>query len=235
MPAGPPSRILSAVAGVPRHSAQAGRRGRSLGTIDTSLVTNPPPSAVLSTFVQGPTNQSVATTRYDVPMPDGNYNIRLFFVDPFANGPNQRKFDVVLQGQTVLTNFDIFAEAGAIRKAIAKSFSFTASQGTGLHLELNNRLASGFGSIISGIEITKAVASAPASFAANLEFSADNGQNWSTIATNVPMNRFGEGNFNWNATTQTNGNSGRFRVTAVSDGVPSVQHVSQPFLDCQRR
>jgi hypothetical protein len=216
-----------------RWGAEAFRIGGSTGTvtgaIDTSLVPNPPPLAVLSTFVQGPSNQ-VTSTRYDVPLPDGSYNIRLIFVDPVSVAVNQRKFDVLLQGQTVLPNYDIFAEVGTVRKAVAKSFSFNATQGTGLQLELITRLTNGFGfgSIISGIEVTKANPT-PSTLTANLEFSPDNGANWTTIATNLSTNRFGEGSFNWNATTETIGNTGRFRITAVSNGVPSVQHVGQPI------
>ena len=199
------------------------------GTIDMSGVTNPPPVAVLQSYADifvGGTNG--ASMRYDIPLADGAYDVRLFFVEP--SGGNVRQFDVKLQGQTVLDNYRIQSDAGAVRKAVAKSFAVSAADGQGLSVQLvNDGSAAGFDAIISGIEITRAYPTAPTTFAANLEFSPDNGQTWSTIATNVPANRFGEGSFTWNATTETNGSTGRFRLTAISDGVPSVQHVSQPF------
>ncbi|MCA9137633.1 MAG: right-handed parallel beta-helix repeat-containing protein, partial [Planctomycetales bacterium] len=227
------SAIADPVSG--RWGDEAFRTGGTIGTItnsiDTSLLTTPPPEAVLATFVQGPSNQIGVTTSYNVPLLDGNYTIRLIFVEPFANAANQRKFDVALQGQTVLTNYDVFADAGDKFKAVSKSFSFSATGGTGLQLDMINRLSSGFGSVVSGIEITKANSAAPALFAANIEFSVDSGQTWTTIASNVPSNRFGEGDFIWNATAITNGNSGRFRITAVNDGVPTnVQSVSDSFM-----
>jgi parallel beta-helix repeat protein len=213
-----------------RWSGEAFRTGgttsRVTGAIDTSLVANPPPLSVLQTLASGQPGTTGTVTRYNVPLADGSYNVRLLFLEPNdSSGPNQRLFDVTLQGQTVLANFDIFAVAGSVRKATARSFAFTASQGTGLRLELINRTTSN-PAVLAGIEITAANPSAPASPVANLDFSPDNGANWTTIATNLPTSRFGEGSFVWNATTTTNGNTGRFRVTAVSDGVPSVQSVS---------
>ncbi len=125
-----------------RWSAEAYRRGFSqvgsfTQSVDVSGVTNPPPVSVLQSFSQanGSTGESM---RYDIPLADGNYQIRLFFVDPTATAANQRRFNVTLQGQTVLANYDIFADAGATRKAVAKTFNLTASQGSGLSLELVN-------------------------------------------------------------------------------------------------
>ena len=198
------------------------------GTVDLSGVNNPPPAALFQTYTDlnsGDTNGQ--SMRYDLPLPDGTYNVRLFFVEP--SGGNTRRFDVKLQGQTVLDDYQILVDAGAVRKAVAKSFTITASQGTGLNLQLiNANTAAGFEAVISGIEVTRTNAIVPTTFATNLEFSPDNGQTWSTIASNFPAGRFGDGSFTWNATQQTQGNSGVFRITAVGDGLPSVQYVSAP-------
>ncbi|CAH0999302.1 hypothetical protein LEM8419_00600 [Neolewinella maritima] len=60
------------------------------------------------------------TFGYNVPVPNGEYTIRLHFAEIFfgasANAPGaagQRVFDVSLEGQLVLDNFDIFAEVGS--------------------------------------------------------------------------------------------------------------------------
>jgi parallel beta-helix repeat protein len=200
-----------------------------IGTIDMSGIVNPPPVGVLQSYADTFANgANGASMRYDIPLADGTYNVRLFFVEP--SGGNVRQFDVRLQGQTVLDNYRIQTDAGAVRKAVAKSFAISAAGGQGLSVQLvNDGSAAGFDAVISGIEITRANPAAPATFSTNLEFSADNGQTWSMIGTNLPVNRFGEGSFTWNATTETIGNTGRFRITAISDGVPSVQHVSEPF------
>ncbi|MCA9220277.1 MAG: right-handed parallel beta-helix repeat-containing protein, partial [Planctomycetales bacterium] len=148
-----------------------GTTGTVTGTINTSLLADVPPASVLQTFSQSSSAVNGGSIRYDVPLPDGNYNIRLIFVEPTANLANQRKFDVTLQGQTVLANYDIFADTGGARRATAKSFTFTAVGGAGLQLELINRLASN-AAIVSGIEITTANP-VPNALNGNIEFSPD--------------------------------------------------------------
>ncbi len=69
-------------------------------------------------------------------------------------------------------------------------------------------------------------AAAPASFSVNLEFSPNNGQTWTTVATNLTPNRFGEGQFTWTATEATQGHSGIFRATAVGSGVTAAPAMS---------
>ena len=211
-----------------RWSADSRRIGGSNSsitqTIDVSAVTNPPPISALQTLAWN--NGSAAFMGYDIPLADGDYQVRLFFVDPTASAANQRKFDVKLQGQTVLSNYDIFADAGAVRKAVAKTFDVTASQGEGLSLEFINRTGASWPALINAIEITRVDAGAPASYGVNLEFSPDNGQNWSTIATNLPSNRFGEGQFTWTADQATQGHAGIFRATAVGSGLTNVVHTS---------
>jgi len=49
--------------------------------------------------------------------------VHLHFVEPEDKKPGQRRFDVALNGQTMLTDFDIVAEAGAPNIGIVKTFS----------------------------------------------------------------------------------------------------------------
>ena len=86
-------------------------------SVDVSGVTDPPPVSVLQSYTQ---NQGSTEVRYDIPLADGDYEVRVFFVDSTSSAANQRRFDVGLQGQTVLSNYDIFADVGAVRKAVAK-------------------------------------------------------------------------------------------------------------------
>jgi Exo-beta-D-glucosaminidase Ig-fold domain/Malectin domain/Glycosyl hydrolases family 2/Glycosyl hydrolases family 2, sugar binding domain/Glycosyl hydrolases family 2, TIM barrel domain len=51
---------------------------------------------------------------------DTTYLVRLHFIE-FRSGPGERKFDVEINGRTVLTDFDIAAEAGR-GKALVKEF-----------------------------------------------------------------------------------------------------------------
>jgi len=51
----------------------------------------------------------------------------LFFEESFWTAAGQRKFNVIINGATVLTQFDIFATAGGANRAIARTFNTTAN------------------------------------------------------------------------------------------------------------
>ncbi len=50
------------------------------------------------------------------------FTVRLYVCEPTANGAGRRVFDVRLQGETVLTGLDVWAEAGGRRKGLIKTF-----------------------------------------------------------------------------------------------------------------
>jgi hypothetical protein len=50
------------------------------------------------------------------------YTVHLHFMEPEDKEPGQRRFDVALNGQTVLKDFDIVAEARDVRFGIVKTF-----------------------------------------------------------------------------------------------------------------
>ena len=56
---------------------------------------------------------------YNIPLKPGNYALRLHFVEPLygpgletGGGENSRVFDILLNGKTAITNFDIVSDAG---------------------------------------------------------------------------------------------------------------------------
>ena len=53
---------------------------------------------------------------------DAAYTVRLYFAEPQAQAAGQRVFDVMLQGQQALKDFDIVKEAGGIHRTIVKEF-----------------------------------------------------------------------------------------------------------------
>ena len=89
--------------------------------IDTSHVANPLPQSAYQTYRFG--NFSYI---YKNLTPGGLYNILLDFSENKATAAGQRVFNVSINGQPVLTNFDIFAEAGGTFIALQKSFNATA-------------------------------------------------------------------------------------------------------------
>jgi len=55
--------------------------------------------------------------------PDGReYIVRLHFVEPDDKKPGERVFDVAVQGQTLLKDFDIVKQAGSTNKSVVKEF-----------------------------------------------------------------------------------------------------------------
>lgn len=67
---------------------------------------------------------------YSVPVPPGKYTLVLYFAEtwygpgrPDGGGAGSRLFDVLVNGQMLLRNFDIFQEAGGGYRAVVKRFS----------------------------------------------------------------------------------------------------------------
>ena len=75
------------------------------------------------------TERYARTLKYAVPLPNGTYTVTLYFAEMYFTAPGQRVFDVTLEGQTVLQDFDIFAVASGTT-AVQQSFSVTVNDGT---------------------------------------------------------------------------------------------------------
>lgn len=121
-------------------------------TIDLSGVTNPAPMAVYqsarvtSTFGAGG-NFSYTLTGFTA---GSNHTVRLHFAETFWTAAGKRVFNVSINGTQVLTNFDIFAAAGAGNKAVIKQFS-AAANGSGQFNIVFTTVTDK--ALISGIEI----------------------------------------------------------------------------------
>ena len=75
-----------------------------------------------------------STVTYSLAIPDGTYNVRLHFAELAYNAAGQRRFNVALEGATVLTNFDIWAAAGGINRAVVQTFARVEVRG-GLQIQ----------------------------------------------------------------------------------------------------
>ena len=107
-----------------------GRNGSSIPSVslvDTSGVTDPAPKEVYLTQRVG---TGVGSFGYFIPslIPGATYKVRLHFAEGFFKAPGSRMFNVVLDGQTVLNNFDIVAAAGKVDKAVIEEFSVEADR-----------------------------------------------------------------------------------------------------------
>lgn len=104
-----------------------GRIGSSSKFVDLSGVSNPAPEQVYLTQRVG---TGVGSFGYFIPglIPGATYKVRLHFAEGFFKTAGSRAFHVAIDGQTVLTNFDIFAAAGAVNKAVIEEFSVAADR-----------------------------------------------------------------------------------------------------------
>jgi fibronectin type 3 domain-containing protein len=96
------------------------------------------------------------TFSYNVPVQPGSYTVSLKFAEIYWTQAGKRVFNVSINGTQVLSNFDIYAAAGA-RTAIDKSFPVTTS---------SNQIAISFQTVvdnakISSIEIVPSSSSSP--------------------------------------------------------------------------
>jgi len=136
-------------------------------TIDTSAVTNPAPQAVYQSQRYG--NFTYTATGLT---PGASYSVRLDFAEIYWNSAGQRVFNVTINGTQVLTDFDIFAQAGGKDKALAETFTATADASGAItigFISVKNNAA------VNGIEIlTAANSSSPAPLSAPADWFAKN-------------------------------------------------------------
>jgi autotransporter-associated beta strand protein len=90
--------------------------------INTSGVSGPAPAAVYQSERKG-------SFSYTFPglVLGANYLVRLHFAEIFHSAAGLRAFDVFINGSQVLTNFDIYAAAGAKNKALIREFTVAAN------------------------------------------------------------------------------------------------------------
>src|SRR5262249_27323717 len=69
------------------------------------------------------------TFGYNIPVANGLYKVKLLFAESYfgatggaAGGIGSRVFNVSLEGNQVLTNYDIFLKAGGAERAITETF-----------------------------------------------------------------------------------------------------------------
>jgi hypothetical protein len=68
------------------------------------------------------------TLTYNIPVVNGTYTVTLYFAEIYFNALGQRVFNVSIEGQTVLQNFDIWAVAGQFA-AVQRTFVVTVTDG----------------------------------------------------------------------------------------------------------
>jgi hypothetical protein len=87
--------------------------------------------------------------------PGASYTVRLDFAEIYWNSAGQRLFNVAINGNQVLSNFDIFVTAGGKNIAIAETFTATANSSGQIVIQFTTIKDN---AKVSGIEITPAQA-----------------------------------------------------------------------------
>ena len=126
-------------------------------TITTAGVTNAAPAAVYQT-------ERFGTTTYTITglTASASYTVRLHFAELFQTAAGKRVFNVLINGTTVLSNFDIFATAGAAFKAVVRDFTATANASGQIVINFNTVTDN---ATIEGIEIIPATPNNPPTIA----------------------------------------------------------------------
>jgi hypothetical protein len=121
-------------------------------TITTTGVTNPAPQAVYQTERYG-------AMTYTIPglISGASYKVRLHFSENYQTATGKRKFNATINGTTVLSSYDIYAETGARYKAVVKEFTATANGSGQIVIAFANVTDN---AKIDGIEIIKLVTNA---------------------------------------------------------------------------
>jgi len=117
-------------------------------TIDTSAVQRPAPQGVYQSEHWGASDWAIPNLD-----PNATYLLRLHFVENTFSAAGKRLFNVVINGEQVLTNFDIFATAGAMSKAVVEDFIVTPDENGIVSLQFVQAAADQ--PTISGIELLR--------------------------------------------------------------------------------
>ena len=135
-------------------------------------------SAQVTPLYQTERFDSKRDLNYKIPVPNGKYEVILHFAEIYygamggtEGGIGKRIFDVNIEDNLVLDNYDIFADTGA-EAAIAKSFMITISDG---EINLNFTSLPGTGGVnspkVSAIEILAEANTAPIAVASAIPIS----------------------------------------------------------------
>ena len=141
-----------------------------------------------------------------------------------ATAAGQRVFNVIVNGTTMVADYDIYKAAGGENIAVELDLTVTATGGNGIDLSLVS-VSGYYGAMINAIEVDQTVPGGAVAPTVNLEVSTNDGATWSPIATDVPINRFGQAQYVWTVDRTTTGSTALIR--AVSGALTAT---SQPVL-----
>jgi Malectin domain len=110
-------------------SADMDFNGGVVATPVTHAISGSPDAALYQTERYGASSNGAASFHYSIPVENGNYTVLLKFSEDYFAAAGQRQFDVTINNEQVLANFDIYAAAGGQYTAIDEQFNVTVTSG----------------------------------------------------------------------------------------------------------
>ncbi|MDR3619931.1 MAG: discoidin domain-containing protein [Paludisphaera borealis] len=114
--------------------------------VDVGGVDSPAPQQVYQSARQGDFSYTIGGL-----VAGGAYDVRLDFAELSVSGAGQRLFNVSINGATALNNFDVFAQAGGMNKAVVRDFIIRA--------DASGTIQISFASVQGGAEVNGIVVS----------------------------------------------------------------------------
>ena len=151
-------------------------------TIPANIVNIAAPAAVYQSAQQG-------VVTYTIPglTAGSKYTVRLHFAELYYTSTGNREFDVVINGTTVLTNFDIYAAAGAGDTAVVEQFIATANSSGNIVVTfangaINQPMFNGL-EVLGDSVICTTLPAIPIGLTATADSSTVIGLSWSAVTT----------------------------------------------------
>jgi hypothetical protein len=159
-----------------------------------------------------------------------NYKVRLHSAETYWTTVGQRRFNVIINGTQVLTNFDIIAAAGAANKAVINEFNAVASGGQIVVQYVtvtDNARASGIEILLAQPASPAGLTAAPGNAQVILKWNALTGASYNVKRGNASSGPFavifsGLANTNCTDTGRTNGVACYYAVSSTLLGCEST-------------
>jgi len=141
-------------------NVSGGTAASTTAVIDTAGLTNPAPQAVYQ-------SERYGNMIYTLPgLPLGvTHRVRLHFAENYWSAAGQRRFNVSLNGTSVLSNFDVFAAAGAKNRAVIRDFDVLPNASGQIVIQLTGVTDN---ATLAGVELLRAAAISPPTLSVNL-------------------------------------------------------------------
>ena len=129
-----------------------GTANTTANVVNVTGVSNPAPAAVYGNCRVGTSSTGFSYT-FPHLIAGSNYSVRLHFCETVATASGQRKFNVLINGNQVLTNYDVYATCGAQNVACEEPFAAIADTGGNITIVFTPAAGTTQGPMVSGIEI----------------------------------------------------------------------------------